>query len=112
LVEHSQDLAESNTFSHDGSGSVSDWTGYPLNIASYLDSRANAYGYEWSSLAENLTAGRGIITPQDAIEEWLNSDSHCSTLMDPDLTEVGMALYIKEGSNLTRYWSQEFGIPR
>ena len=46
-------MAISNTFSHDGSGTVSDWTGYALGKQSNMQERVASYDYLWSRLAEN-----------------------------------------------------------
>jgi len=119
--EHSRDLAESNTFAHSGSATIYDWTGLDNAIidpesgqirGSFIDERVEAYGYSWQRLAENLTAGTIRDTPQEAIDSWIASDSHCASLMNDSLTQVGMALYIQEDSRFTHYWSQDFGTPR
>jgi len=111
--EHSYDLAESNTASHDGSGTDSDWTGMDLRgkKSTYIE-RVENNGYAWSSIGENIAMGTNHDTAQKAIDAWLASDGHCANLMSPNYTEVGMAHYEKAGSDYTHYWTQEFGKPR
>lgn len=110
--EHTQDLVKSQTFEHEGSGTPSDWTGYALNKKSDLIERAEAYGYKWHRLAENLAGGTTMDDAQKAVDSWLESDYHCENLMNPNFTEVGMAMVKDEDSKYTHYWSQEFGTPK
>jgi len=110
--EHIQDLIVSQTFSHDGSGGESDWSGYPLGIQSTQVQRAENYGYEWSRLGENLGGGAPIDTAEKIVQAWLNSDSHCSNLMNPYFTEMGMVKVTDENSLYTNYWGQNFGTPK
>jgi uncharacterized protein YkwD len=110
--EHMQDLIVSQTFSHDGSGGESDWSGYPLGIKSTQVERAENYGYEWSRLGENLGGGASIDTPQKIVNAWLESDSHCANLMNPHFTEMGMVRITDETALYTNYWGQNFGTPK
>lgn len=107
--EHSQDLIISKTFSHDGSGTESDWSGYKLGKQSNLIDRSEAYGYKWSTLGENLAGGTSMNIAEEAINSWLKSDKHCANLMNPNFQEVGMAMLKNEDSVYTYYWSQNFG---
>ena len=110
--EHSQDMTESNTFSHDGSGTVSDWSGYALDKQSSLRDRVENYNYAWTLISENISAGTDWDTPEEAMESWLNSPDHCHNIMNPNVTEVGMALSINTDTRYTHYWTQNFGTPR
>jgi uncharacterized protein YkwD len=110
--EHSQDLAKSNTFSHDGSGTVTDWSGYALNKASTMRDRVATYDYQWSWISENISAGTQRDTPKEAIDSWITSPGHCKNLMDPNMTQVGMAVVKDTSSKYTHYWTQNFGVPR
>lgn len=110
--EHSQDMTETNTFSHEGSGTVSDWSGYPLSKKSALRDRVATYGYSWSRLSENISAGTSRDTAQEAVDSWLASDGHCKNMMDSNVTEVGMALSTDQNTTYSNYWTQNFGRPR
>ncbi|MEE9332121.1 MAG: immunoglobulin-like domain-containing protein [Methylophilaceae bacterium] len=110
--EHSQDLALSNTFSHDGSGTVSDWSGFALNKQSDMVDRVTTYGYNWGRLSENISAGTVRDTAQEAIDSWLDSPGHCHNMMDANVTEVGMAIFTNQSSTYTNYWTQNFGKTR
>ena len=109
--EHSYDLAESDTFDHNGSGTASDITAQDKGLAhsTFVD-RITNNGYSgYSAIGENITAGTHRDTAQEAIDAWLASDDHCANLMNPNYTEVGMAHYEKAGSTYTHYWTQNFG---
>lgn len=110
--EHSQDMTESDTFSHSGSGTASDWSGSALNKQSSMVDRVATYGYNWSLLSENISAGTNRDTAQKAMDSWLNSPGHCRNIMNADFTEVGMALSSNKSANYTHYWTQKFGKPR
>ena len=108
--EHSTDMAQSNTFSHDGSGTDSDWTGVELGKASSVSERLENNGYtNWKKVGENIAAGTNRNTAQGAVDAWLASDPHCAALMDPGYTEVGMAMVEESRSDYTYYWTQDFG---
>ena len=107
---HSNDLAESNTFSHTGSGESSDVVAqldHP-GIGSSMRERIEYAGYtNWSSLGENIAAGYKTI--QETIDAWINSPGHCANLMREEFTEVGMARVDKSSSRYKSYWTQDFG---
>lgn len=108
--EHSEDMAQSNTFSHEGSGTNSDWTGVELGKSSTVQERLENNGYtNWRKIGENITAGTNRDTAEEAVDAWLDSDEHCAILMDPGYTEVGMAMVKESQSDYTYYWTQDFG---
>ncbi|NOR56850.1 MAG: hypothetical protein GQ531_11690 [Sulfurovum sp.] len=112
-MEHSTDMAVSNTFAHSGSGTSSDWTGIDYGKQSTSQERTENNGYQdWKTIGENLTAGTDRDTAQEAINAWIESDSHCAILMNPEYTEVGMALVYEVDSKLDYYWTQNFGALR
>jgi len=110
--EHSQDMANADIFAHDGSGTSTDWSGFILGRKSKARDRVASYDYKWSRLSENLSVGTSRDTAQKAVDSWIASPGHCHNLMDAGVTEVGMALFIREDSTYKHYWSQNFGMPR
>ena len=110
--EHTQDLVSSRTFSHSGSGTKSDWTGEVLGHPSILRERVETYNYSWKYIGENIGAGTIIDTPEKMVDGWLKSDSHCANLMNPNFTELGMAMIKDENTKYIHYWTQNFGTPR
>jgi uncharacterized protein YkwD len=65
--KHADDMAARDFFSHTGSD------------GSDVNSRVAAAGYEGEAVAENLLKGR--VTPQVAVQAWLNSQGHCLGIM-------------------------------
>ena len=109
-LEHSKDMAKSNTFSHDGSGTRYDITGVEYGKKSSMQDRIENNGYsDWHYIGENITAGTNRNTAEKAIAAWLQSDDHCANLMNPNFTEVGMAHAVNANSHYTHYWTQDFG---
>jgi len=106
-LEHSRDLALSDTFSHYGSGTEFDLTGN--GTPSSFDERilANEYGTNFYQLGENIAGGQRSI--EEVMSAWLASPGHCANIMNDAFTEVGVALVIEEASTYGTYWSQEFG---
>ena len=108
--EHSNDMAQSDTFQHDGSGTDSDWTGMDLGEKSSVPERLENNGYsEWNKIGENIAAGTERDTAQKAVDAWLESDEHCAILMSAGYTEVGMAHVENANAQYTHYWTQDFG---
>jgi uncharacterized protein YkwD len=111
--EHSYDLATSNTFSHNGSGTSSDLTGVALGSKqSTFVERIEHYNYRWAGIGENIAAGTNTNTASIVVQQWLDSDGHCANMMKASFTEVGMAMVHNTSSTYTHYWTQNFGTPR
>ncbi len=109
-LEHSQDMATTNTFAHTGSNTLSDLTaqGLSLGHGSTLGDRIDYNGYtSWRALGENIAAGNS--TTEATIAQWISSDGHCANMMSPSFTEVGMSHAQNSSSTYTHYWTQTFG---
>ncbi|HKQ47715.1 MAG TPA: CAP domain-containing protein [Phycisphaerae bacterium] len=74
---------------------------------STVGSRAADFGYAFDKLGENLAAGQESV--DEALAAWLASPTHRAILLDPEFTEIGVA--IKAGGPSGVYWVQEFGRP-
>ena len=106
--EHSYDLANSNTFSHYGSGTASDITGSNNNKSSYFNERIKANGYvAYRTIGENIAGGQATI--QKAVTAWLASPAHCTNIMNPKFKEIGVAVVTNPSSDYGIYWTQSFG---
>lgn len=108
--EHSYDLANSNTFSHTGSNTQYDITAQQqsLNQGSSFSQRMENNGYiNWTTIGENISAGYSTV--QAVVDGWLASDGHCANMMNPNFTEVGLALVYKADTQYKYYWTQNFG---
>ena len=96
---HSQDMVTNNFFAHEGSNGSSP------------GDRIAAAGYSASAWGENIAAGQTTIN--QVVDAWIDSDGHCANLMNPNLTEVGLACV--SGSAATTYptyWTMELARPR
>jgi uncharacterized protein YkwD len=102
--EHSEDLVVSGTFSHDGSGTDSDWTAQVLELEfSTSQDRGNNNGYI-GGVGENVTFWDvEDYTLNEAIKNFLESEGHCVNMMRSKYTNFGMAHY-------DNIWTQNFGI--
>ena len=69
--------------------------------------RAAKNGYAYYKVGENLAAGQKTVA--SAMTDWMASASHRANILDPDFTELGIA--IRDGGRYGRYWVQEFGRP-
>jgi len=108
-LEHSMDMASSDTFAHNGSGTASDPTG--AGSPSTFDERIIKNGYtHYYALGENI-AGRQR-TVEEVMRAWMASPGHCANIMKSTYTEVGVAIVINEGSTYQVYWTQDFGSKR
>lgn len=96
---HALDMASNDFFDHESptSGAVSD--------------RADAAGYDWGTVGENIAAGQP--TAEQALDDWVTSTTgHCENLMSADFVHAGMGLATTEEAELPTYWVQVFGAPR
>ncbi len=112
--EHNDDLIASNTFSHNGSGTASDWTATIQELgrkSNILDRVNNNEFNKYGIIGENIYAGKygDTETLESAIEAWIDSDTHCINLMNKDYSQVGMSKVHSESSDWGTYWTQVFG---
>jgi uncharacterized protein YkwD len=68
--------------------------------------RGLAFGYLGFLGAENCFCG--YVTPEYAIQGWMNSEGHRANLLNPDFREVGLGYYRRE-SDGRGYVTQDFG---
>ncbi|BDP42007.1 hypothetical protein DAETH_19760 [Deinococcus aetherius] len=72
-----------------------------------VEDRAEAAGYTgWQFVGENLAAG---YDSEHVMKAWLDSPSHCRTLMDPRFKELGVGYVNDPASPKGTYWVQDFG---
>jgi uncharacterized protein YkwD len=106
--EHSSDLAHSNTFDHLGSGTEYDITGANRGKRSLFFERIEANGYvNYHIVGENIAGGQSSL--DEVMVALLNSPKHCANIMNPDYSEVGVAIVVNPDSEYGIYWTQNFG---
>ena len=62
------------------------------------------YGLRYSYCGENIAYGT-YLSPEGAMELWINSPGHYKNMINSDFREVGLACYVS-GDNI--YWVQLF----
>ena len=87
---HAQDMVDRGYFDHTGQDGSSPWD------------RMERAGYSWRNAGENIA--QGYPDPEAVMQGWMDSDGHCSNIMNPSLRELGVG-YVG-GSNM---WVQVFG---
>jgi uncharacterized protein YkwD len=97
-------LARTDQFGHEADGNTP-------------EQRANLYKYEDCIVAENIAyqmRASGFATSelaQNFTVGWENSPHHRENMLDPDITETGVAIGYSPG--MRRYFAvQEFGLPK
>lgn len=96
---HRQDMATRNYFSHDSVGGP--------DGASLQERLATAGFVGWSMIGENIAAGQA--TAEEVMAGWMDSDGHCSNILEPDYTLVGVGYAFDAASTFGSYWTQDFG---
>ena len=98
-ASHAQDMATRNVMTHDDAQGRA-----PAD-------RATAAGYGWLVFAENVAGHPGGMS--GVLRSWEASPGHCANLMNPDVTEIGVAC--SPGGPRTKYrayWAMELAKPR
>jgi len=108
-LEHVLDLANSDTFSHDGSGTEYDITGNGRPSKFYERISNNGYR-SYHTVGENIAGGQRSL--KQVMKAWMASPRHCENIMKPIYKEVGIAIVINTSSSYQVYWGQNFGTKR
>ncbi|MEZ4383028.1 MAG: CAP domain-containing protein [Nannocystaceae bacterium] len=93
--KHSQDMVDRDYFAH-----TSPDGGSPAD-------RIAAAEYSYSTWGENIAGGSA--TAAGVVDQWMGSDGHCSNIMSPAFTELGVG-YVAGGA-YGHTWTQVFGAP-
>ncbi|MGK5738850.1 CAP domain-containing protein [Micromonospora sp. URMC 103] len=91
---HSQDQADHQDMSHDGSD------------GSDPGERIERVGYEWRTYGENVAWNQK--TPAAVMDAWMNSPGHRANILNCAFTEIGVGIASSNGP----YWTQDFATPR
>jgi len=95
---HARDMARQGSFDHRGSD------------GSQPAERVSRAGYRWRATGENIAAGQ---SNADAIvAAWLDSPGHCTNIMGPQFTEMGVAFALAPSGSPAIYWVQVFAAPQ
>jgi len=80
--------------------------GHQDTQGNWPNDRALTFGYLGSAGAENAFCG--YVSPEDAIQGWMNSSGHRLNLLDPNSREIGLGYYHR-ASDGRGYVTQDFG---
>ena len=80
--------------------------GHQDTNGNWPDTRALAFGNLGGAGAENAFCG--YVTPDYAIQGWMNSSGHRANLLDPNAREIGLGYYRRD-SDGRGYVTQDFG---
>jgi uncharacterized protein YkwD len=73
--------------------------------------RMTAAGYVGRTWGENIAKGQQ--TPEQVVQGWMDSDGHCSNIMNGGFNLIGVGYFAGMGSNprfnSELYWTQNFG---
>ena len=72
--------------------------------------RVSRAGYRWRAAGENIAVG-----PSNAdavVAGWLDSPGHCTNIMGPQFTEMGVAFALAPPGSPATYWAQVFAAPQ
>jgi uncharacterized protein YkwD len=90
---HSKDMDDNDYFDHTN-----------LQGESPFD-RMQQAGYSYSYAGENIAGGNS--TAAATMDQWMNSDGHCSNIMNPNFEHIGVGYH--PGGPYGTLWTQNFG---
>jgi len=94
---HSADLAQAGLISHTGTDGSDHGT------------RIRAQNYTYSVAGENVATGQK--TWDKVFVDWQNSPEHNAILLNPDVTEFGLALVYEPTTRYSTYWTMLVARP-
>jgi uncharacterized protein YkwD len=71
--------------------------------------RMERAGYQYQAAGENIAAGQ--TTPQEVVDGWMLSSGHCSNIMSPDFSQIGVGYVFAADAQFPHFWTQTFGTP-
>lgn len=97
---HANHMAATGKFAHDGIGDGA------------IDTRADAAGYDWMRVGENIGwTGKGTTDhTAKAMQIWLQSPPHKMQILSSNFREVGFGRAVAADGKV--YWVASFGVPQ
>lgn len=94
---HSYWMGQNNVLQHESPGG---------DLGEDTWQRMSNAGFTGFGTGENVAVG--FVGPSDLVEGWMNSDAHCSIIMDPNATVAGVGYYYVQ-SGYMHYWTLNTG---
>ncbi len=88
-----------------GGGSI----GHTGSDGSTVALRTEGAGYRWTSVGENVAAGRA--TASATLAQWMASPGHCNNIMNPAFVDVAVAGQHQPASTYKHYWVMVLARP-
>lgn len=63
-------------------------------------------GISYRSCGENIAAG--FSTPEQTVNQWMNSEGHRANILNPSFTHLGVGYVNRSGTQYRNYWTQMF----
>lgn len=95
-LEHSADRYAKHLKRHN-------WFSHYSKDGKDIGERIDDIGYNWQIVGENIAEGQQNFN--EVMEDWMESPSHCEMIMNPNVTEMGLA-------RVGKYWVQHFAKPQ
>jgi len=97
--QHARAMAEQAFFDHTG------------RDGRRVAQRADAAGYRWRAIGENLAAGHRTL--EQALAGWIRSEGHCRNLLDERFSDFGLARVVSQrpDDRYRVYWALVLGRP-
>ncbi len=92
---HSKDMADRGFFDHKNPDGQDPFV------------RMELAGYTYVTAGENIAAGQ--MSPAEVMQSWMDSPGHCSNIMNPNFTEIGVGTFEDQGGPYRYLWTQTFG---
>jgi uncharacterized protein YkwD len=89
-------MAETGNFEHESPGG---------DLGEDPWERMTNAGFTGTEVGENIAAGYD--SPEAVVAGWMDSDGHCSNIMNGAATLIGVGYY--RGGGYYHYWTQDFG---
>jgi len=83
--------------------------GHAGSNGSTVATRVESVGYRWTSVGENVAAGRN--TASATLAQWMASPGHCGNIMNPRFVDVAVAGLHLPGTTYNHYWVMVLGRP-
>lgn len=88
-----------------------DTLGHEADDGATAGDRAQAAGYRWEAIGENVAAGAPDVA--EAVSGWLASPPHCENIMNPAFEEAAIAMVPGTGRNTyPTWWTLVLARPR
>lgn len=94
---HSDDLSQTGNAAHEGSDGL------------FHDARLQRAGYDFRLALENVATGQR--SWDAALQGWKDSPGHNANLLNPDVTEFGIALTYEPRTTYLTYWTMVLASP-